>query len=124
MADRTPARCAPAEIPTPSSSFASRTRIISGSSSAMRIMCTNHVSGSAESRRIPFAFNASYTIFELTVDTGTRRCSRLRHVDGEELLDGRVRALPLLGVEVAVPPSRHGHELMWHARLLQRFLQA
>src|SRR4029077_10602855 len=39
MADLTPAKCAPAEMPTASSSFASRTRIISGSSSANRMRC-------------------------------------------------------------------------------------
>jgi len=45
MADFTPAKYAPAETPTASSSFASRTRVISGSSSANRMRCTNQVSG-------------------------------------------------------------------------------
>src|SRR5262249_30135277 len=70
IADFTPARCAPAEMPTPSSSLASRTSVISGSSSAMRIRCTSHVSGSAEISRTPLALRASYTTRELAVETG------------------------------------------------------
>jgi hypothetical protein len=53
------ARCAPAEIPTPSSSLARRTRVISGSSSARVTRWTSQVSGSTESRRTPHAFRAS-----------------------------------------------------------------
>ena len=59
IADRTPARCAPAEMPTPSSSFARRTSVISASSSAIRMRWTSHVSGSADISRIPHAFSAS-----------------------------------------------------------------
>src|SRR3989475_718919 len=59
MADFTPAKCAPAEMPTPSSSFARRTRIIPASSSASRIKCTNQVSGRADISRMPQPFNAS-----------------------------------------------------------------
>ena len=59
IADLTPAKCAPAETPTPSSSFASRTRITSGSSSAKRMRWTNQVSGRAESRRMSHSFKPS-----------------------------------------------------------------
>src|SRR5438309_1567369 len=45
MADLTAAKCAPAETPTPSSSLARRTSVISGSSSAIRIRWTSQVSG-------------------------------------------------------------------------------
>src|SRR6476659_406049 len=58
-------------MPTPSSSLASRTSVISGSSSAIRIRCTSHVSGSADIKRTPHAFSASYTTRELSVETGT-----------------------------------------------------
>src|SRR5947209_11981443 len=47
-AELTPARCAPAEMPMPSSSFARRTNVIYGSSSAIRIRWTSHVSGRAD----------------------------------------------------------------------------
>src|SRR6202050_372735 len=70
MADLTPAKCAPAEMPTPSSSFARRTRIISGSSSAMRMRCTSHVSGRADISRTSHFFSASKIALELADDTG------------------------------------------------------
>ena len=59
MADRRPARWAPAEIPIPSSSLASRTRIIPGSSSARRMRWTSQVSGRAETTSTPTAASAS-----------------------------------------------------------------
>ena len=49
----------PPKCPTPSSSFASRTSVISGSSSAIRMRCTSHVSGSADMRRTPHDLSAS-----------------------------------------------------------------
>jgi hypothetical protein len=64
MADFTPARCAPMEMPTPSSSFASRTSVTSGSSSARRIKWTSQVSGNADMIRTPLAFKASKTSWE------------------------------------------------------------
>src|SRR5215831_8784341 len=70
MADFTPAKCAPAEMPTPSSSLARRTRIICGSSSAMRIKCTSQVSGSADTSPMPHFLSASYTTRELACETG------------------------------------------------------
>ena len=70
MAERTPARCAPVETPTPSSSLASRTRVISGSSSAIRIRWTSHVSGSADRIRTSHALRASKMTRELAVETG------------------------------------------------------
>src|SRR3954466_13001826 len=72
IADGTPAKCAPAETPTPSSSFARRTIIISGPSSAIRIRGTSHVSGREDIIRMPEAFSASYTSFEFSSDTGIR----------------------------------------------------
>src|ERR1043166_7903233 len=78
MADFTPAKCAPAEMPTPSSSLARRTRIICGSSSAMRIRCTSHVSGSADTSPIPHFFSALYTTSELVRETGIRKGSSLQ----------------------------------------------
>src|ERR1700687_1312351 len=70
IADRTPARCAPTDTPTPSSSLASRTRIMSGSASARLTRCTSQVSGSTESSRTPHCLSPSYTSFELAADTG------------------------------------------------------
>ena len=59
IADFRPAKYAPAETPTPSSSLASRTRIMAGSSSAMEMRCTSQVSGSAETSPTPHFFKAS-----------------------------------------------------------------
>src|SRR5215475_10932758 len=57
-------------MPTPSSSLASRTSVICGSSSAMRIRWTSQVSGRAERMRMPHFFNAWYTSSEFGWDTG------------------------------------------------------
>ena len=48
-----------AEMPTPSSSLAKRTRVMSGSSSAIRIRCTSQVSGKALTSSTPTPFMAS-----------------------------------------------------------------
>ena len=75
IAERTPARCAPIDTPTPSSSLASRTSVVSGSSSAIRIRWTSQVSGSADRIRTSQALSASKMIRELAVETGTARPS-------------------------------------------------
>ena len=71
IAERTPARCAPIEMPTPSSSLARRTSVVSGSSSAIRMRCTSQVSGSADITRTSQALRASKISRELAVETGT-----------------------------------------------------
>src|SRR5215510_13001580 len=69
-ADRTPARCAPADIPIASSSRVTRTRVVSGSASAILIKWTSHVSGKAETIFTPDRFNPLYKILEFSTETG------------------------------------------------------
>ena len=58
-AELTPARCAPAEMPTASSSLAMRISVVFGSSSAMRMRCTSQVSGRADMIFTSHALSAS-----------------------------------------------------------------
>src|SRR6266545_4158403 len=74
-AERAPARWAPIEIPTPSSS------------SARRMRWTSQVSGRAEQIETPAPFRASYTTFELASETGIggrqpRRPRRVKRGNG------------------------------------------
>ena len=72
MADLRPARCAPVEMPTPSSSLLSLIRVMSGSSSAICMTWTNQVSGRADNRVIPADLMAEKRTSEFSTETGTR----------------------------------------------------
>jgi integrase len=69
-------------MPTPSSSLASRTSVISGSSSAIRIKWTSQVSGNADTNRTPHSFRASWISVELVSDTGIDILSTLSALQG------------------------------------------
>src|SRR2546426_6047608 len=89
-ADRTPARWAPAEIPIASSSRVSRTRVVSGSSSAILIRWTSQVSGRAETIFTPDRFNPLYTILEFSTETGMAAdCSTNTYNHRPPLMDQR-----------------------------------
>src|SRR6266850_4415527 len=89
-ADRTPARWAPAEIPIASSSRVSRTRVVSGSASAILIRWTSQVSGRAETIFTPDRFNPLYTILEFSTETGMAAdCSTNTYNHRPPLMDQR-----------------------------------
>src|SRR5262249_62335935 len=70
-APRSPAGCAPAKFPIASPPRATRTRLVSGSASAILIRWTSHVSGKAETIFTPDRFNPLYTILEFSTETDT-----------------------------------------------------
>src|SRR6267142_6336561 len=88
-ADRTPARCAPAEMPMASSSRVSRTRVVSGSASAILIKWTSHVSGKAETIFTPDRFKPLYTILEFSTETGTAADCSTNTYNVRKFGDGR-----------------------------------